>query len=55
MLTTLKLAFISGFTAQDGSYLVELLLEKGYVVHDIMHWASSFNINRIDHVYQDSH
>lgn len=46
---------IIGITGQDGSYLAELLLEKGYVVHDIRRSASSFNTVRIDHLYQDPH
>ena len=48
-------ALISGITGQDGSYLAELLLEKGYEVHGIKRRASSFNTNRIDHLYQDPH
>ena len=48
-------ALISGITGQDGSYLAELLLEKGYVVHGIKRRASSFNTTRIDHLYQDPH
>ena len=51
----LKKALISGITGQDGSYLVELLLEKGYEVHGIKRRASSFNTSRIDHLYQDPH
>ncbi len=50
-----KVALITGITGQDGSYLVELLLEKGYVVHGIKRRASSFNTSRIDHLYQDPH
>jgi GDPmannose 4,6-dehydratase len=50
-----KVALISGITGQDGSYLAELLLEKGYEVHGIKRRASSFNTQRIDHLYQDSH
>ena len=50
-----KTALITGITGQDGSYLAELLLEKGYVVHGIKRRASSFNTNRIDHLYQDPH
>ena len=50
-----KVALITGITGQDGSYLAELLLEKGYVVHGIKRRASSFNTNRIDHLYQDPH
>jgi GDPmannose 4,6-dehydratase len=50
-----KSALITGITGQDGSYLAELLLEKGYVVHGIKRRASSFNTARIDHLYQDPH
>jgi GDPmannose 4,6-dehydratase len=50
-----KIALITGVTGQDGSYLAELLLEKGYVVHGIKRRASSLNTERIDHIYQDSH
>ena len=50
-----RTALITGITGQDGSYLVELLLEKGYVVHGIKRRASSFNTERIDHLYQDPH
>ncbi len=50
-----RVALITGITGQDGSYLAELLLEKGYVVHGIKRRASSFNTNRIDHLYQDPH
>ena len=50
-----KTALITGITGQDGSYLAELLLEKGYAVHGIKRRASSFNTNRIDHIYQDPH
>jgi GDPmannose 4,6-dehydratase len=50
-----KIALITGITGQDGSYLAELLLEKGYVVHGIKRRASSFNTDRIDHLYQDPH
>jgi GDPmannose 4,6-dehydratase len=50
-----KVALITGVTGQDGSYLAELLLEKGYVVHGIKRRASSFNTQRVDHVYQDPH
>ena len=48
-------ALITGITGQDGSYLAELLLEKGYLVHGIKRRASSFNTSRIDHLYQDPH
>ena len=51
----LKKAFITGVTGQDGSYLAELLLEKGYEVHGLMRRSSSFNTERIDHIYQDPH
>lgn len=51
----MKRALITGITGQDGSYLAELLLEKGYAVHGIKRRASSFNTNRIDHLYQDPH
>ncbi len=50
-----RTALITGITGQDGSYLAELLLEKGYVVHGIKRRASSFNTSRIDHLYQDPH
>lgn len=50
-----KTAIITGITGQDGSYLAELLLEKGYVVHGIKRRSSSFNTTRIDHLYQDPH
>ncbi len=50
-----KVALITGITGQDGSYLAELLLEKGYEVHGIKRRASSFNTQRIDHIYQDPH
>ena len=50
-----KTALITGITGQDGSYLAELLLDKGYRVHGIKRRASSFNTNRIDHLYQDPH
>ncbi|WP_089153111.1 GDP-mannose 4,6-dehydratase [Algoriphagus marinus] len=51
----MKVALITGITGQDGSYLAELLLEKGYMVHGIKRRASSFNTQRIDHLYQDLH
>ncbi|HPR48992.1 MAG TPA: GDP-mannose 4,6-dehydratase [Spirochaetota bacterium] len=51
----MKKALITGITGQDGSYLAELLLEKGYQVHGIKRRASSFNTERIDHIYQDPH
>ncbi len=50
-----KVALITGVTGQDGSYLAELLLSKGYEVHGIKRRASSFNTQRIDHIYQDPH
>jgi GDPmannose 4,6-dehydratase len=53
--STPKVALITGITGQDGSYLAEFLLEKGYIVHGIKRRASSFNTQRIDHVYQDPH
>ena len=49
----MKTALISGITGQDGSYLTELLLEKGYTVHGIIRRSSSFNTFRIDHLYND--
>lgn len=51
----MKKALITGITGQDGSYLTELLLEKGYEVHGIIRRSSSFNTGRIDHLYQDPH
>jgi GDPmannose 4,6-dehydratase len=50
-----KTALITGVTGQDGSYLAEFLLEKGYTVHGIKRRASSFNTQRVDHIYQDPH
>jgi len=50
-----KIALITGITGQDGSYLTELLLEKGYTVHGIVRRSSSFNTERIDHLYTDPH
>ncbi len=50
-----KVALITGITGQDGSYLAELLLSKGYLVHGIKRRSSSFNTSRIDHLYQDPH
>ena len=55
MTTSPKVALITGVTGQDGSYLAEFLLEKGYVVHGIKRRASSFNTQRVDHLYQDPH
>lgn len=51
----IKKAFITGITGQDGSYLAELLLSKGYEVHGLIRRASTFNTQRIDHLYQDPH
>ena len=51
----MKKALITGITGQDGSYLAELLLEKGYEVHGLIRRTSSFNTQRIDHIYQDPH
>ncbi|MBN1664794.1 MAG: GDP-mannose 4,6-dehydratase [Deltaproteobacteria bacterium] len=51
----MKKAFITGITGQDGSYLAELLLEKGYEVHGLIRRASTFNTERIDHLYKDFH
>lgn len=51
----MKVAFITGITGQDGSYLAEILLEKGYVVHGLKRRSSSFNTSRIEHLYQDEH
>ena len=51
----MKKALITGITGQDGSYLAELLLNKGYEVHGIIRRASTFNTNRIDHIYKDEH
>jgi GDPmannose 4,6-dehydratase len=50
-----KSALITGITGQDGSYLTELLLKKGYEVHGIVRRASVFNTERIDHLYKDPH
>jgi GDPmannose 4,6-dehydratase len=54
-MTQPKVALITGITGQDGSYLAEFLLEKGYIVHGIKRRASSFNTQRIDNIYQDPH
>ena len=51
----MKRAIITGITGQDGSYLAELLLEKGYEVHGIKRRSSLFNTDRIDHIYRDPH
>src|SRR6201990_125763 len=50
-----KVALITGITGQDGAYLCELLLKKGYIVHGIKRRSSLFNTDRIDHLYQDPH
>lgn len=50
-----KRALITGITGQDGSYLAELLLEKGYEVHGIIRRSSTFNTSRIDEIYRDRH
>lgn len=55
MQNTQKVALITGVTGQDGAYLAELLLQKDYIVHGIKRRASSFNTDRIDHLYQDPH
>ena len=55
MIMKSKVALITGITGQDGSYLAEFLLKKGYLVHGIKRRASSFNTDRIDHLYQDPH
>lgn len=53
--TAPKVALITGITGQDGSYLAEFLLDKGYIVHGIKRRASSFNTQRVDHIFQDPH
>src|ERR1700722_799923 len=53
--STRKKALITGITGQDGSYLAELLLQKGYAVHGIVRRSSSFNTDRIEHLYRDPH
>src|ERR1700753_408055 len=50
-----KVAFITGVTGQDGAYLAELLLDKGYIVHGMKRRSSSFNTGRIDHLFRDPH
>jgi GDPmannose 4,6-dehydratase len=50
-----RVAFITGVTGQDGAYLAQLLLDKGYVVHGVKRRSSSFNTERVDHLYQDPH
>ncbi len=54
-MTNQRTALITGVTGQDGSYLAEFLLEKGYIVHGVKRRASSFNTQRVDHIYQDPH
>ena len=54
-MSTNKVALITGITGQDGAYLAELLLQKGYMVHGVKRRSSSFNTDRIDHLYQDPH
>ena len=54
-MTDRKIALVTGITGQDGSYLAELLLSKGYVVHGLVRRSSSFNTDRIDHLYKDPH
>src|SRR4029077_14699945 len=51
----MKRALITGLTGHDGSYLADLLLKKGYEVHGIIRRASTFNTDRVDHLYQDPH
>src|SRR5512137_1726989 len=51
----MKKSLITGITGQDGSYLAELLLSKGYEVHGLIRRSSSFNTHRIDHIYRDPH
>ena len=50
-----KVALITGVTGQDGAYLAEFLLDKGYVVHGVKRRSSSFNTERIEHLYEDPH
>ena len=54
-MSDIKRALVTGITGQDGSYLAELLLDKGYEVHGIIRRSSSFNTGRLDEVYQDPH
>jgi GDPmannose 4,6-dehydratase len=54
-MTQPKVALVTGITGQDGSYLAEFLLERGYIVHGVKRRSSSFNTQRVDHIYQDSH
>ena len=51
----MKTAFITGITGQDGAYLAEFLLKKGYQVHGVKRRSSSFNTGRVDHIYLDPH
>ena len=51
----MKIALITGVTGQDGAYLSEFLLKKGYIVHGLKRRSSLFNTDRIDHLYQDPH
>ena len=51
----MRTALITGITGQDGSYLTELLLGKGYIVHGVIRRSSTFNTDRIDHLYDDPH
>ena len=55
MMDKRKVALITGVTGQDGSYLAEFLLERGYEVHGIKRRSSSFNTQRVDHIFQDPH
>ena len=55
MLESQRVALITGVTGQDGAYLAEFLLGKGYVVHGVKRRTSLFNTDRIDHLYQDQH
>ena len=50
-----KIALIFGITGQDGSYLAEFLIKKGYLVHGVKRRSSSLNTTRVDHIYQDPH
>ena len=51
----MKKALVTGITGQDGAYLAEFLIKKGYIVHGIKRRSSLFNTGRIDHIYQDPH
>src|SRR5208337_1077028 len=55
IMTSQKTALITGLTGQDGSYIAEFLLSKGYIVHGLIRRASTFNTGRIDHIYVDAH